>query len=373
MPWAAHEPSGLLAGFFVALGLYNVLAFFLYAQRSRLAFTLLAAVAAAFALDTSEAPLFAWMSVTAIACFAIAFLDLREYDVTFEWVLIGASLAAASFPLLARFAPERLTLLQIAWELLWLAQIIVFIAGLRATRRDYPGARFFVVGSIGAGAAALSGSLFGYGLAWQALWYAIALTDRMRASLEDEEIDVIPTHASRLQLQVLAELDALTGVPNRRAFDEHLDAEWERAQHSRGGVGLVMLDVDKFKDYNDKFGHVEGDVCLARIAKACSAALKRHGDFFGRYGGEEFAAIVATRSDEDLVVVAERMRAAVIEEAMEHPSNPDGIVTISLGTARLRPSAGGTPTDLITAADEALYAAKSSGRNCVRAMTLAKT
>ena len=374
MPWAAHEPSGLLAGFFLALGLYNLLAFFVWKQPASIVYAVVATVAAAFELDASESSLFAWMSVAATACFAIVFLDLREFDIVPEWILIGMSLAAAAFPLLSRFQPEQPTLQAFAWDLLWVTQVAIFVAGIRAMRRDYPGARFFVVGSVGATITAFSGMLFGYGLAWQAVWFTAALTDRMRALQEDEEtdVDVAPSHASRIQLQVLAESDALTGVPNRRSFDEHLEAEWSRALHAGTAMGLIMVDVDRFKDYNDRFGHVEGDVCLSRIAKACSGALKRHGDFFARYGGEEFAAIVATRSDADLAVVAERMRQAVSDDAMLHPTNANGIVTISLGTARLRPSPANTPTDLITAADEALYDAKASGRNCVRPMSFAK-
>lgn len=372
MPWAAHEPSGLLAGFFLALGLYNLLAFFVTKQPASIVYLAAAIVAAAFELDPSEAPLFAWMCVAAAACFAIVFLDLREFDLTFEWILVAFSIAGAAFPILVRFAPDQLDLQKTSWQILCMTQGVIFITGLRAVRRDYPGARFLVVGSVGAAITAFSGVLLGYGLGWEALWFTLALTDRMRASQEDEEIDVIPSHVSRVQLQVLAELDALTGVPNRRAFDEHIEAEWKRVPHAGVDLGLIMMDVDRFKDYNDKFGHVDGDVCLARIAKACSSSLKRHGDFFARYGGEEFVAIVVTRSDEDLRIVAERMRQAVSDEAMPHPTNPNGIVTISLGTARLRPSAQNTPTDLITAADEALYEAKSSGRNCVRSMSLAK-
>lgn len=370
MPWAAHEPSGPFAGFVLALGLFNLLTAFVLKQRARLVYAGVAALAFVYFSYPSENAFFAWVTVAATASFAIVFLDLPEYDAPFERTLIAGALASTAYPLAVRFAPGAATLQAVAWGLLVFTLLAIVAAGVRAQQRDYPGARFFIVGAAGACACAFVPNLFGAGLAWEALLMTAALTDRM-IEVADEEIDV-PKGVSRAALQVLAELDPLTGVPNRRAFDEHVEAEWERSLHSGGSIGLIMVDVDHFKDYNDRLGHVEGDVCLSRIAKACAGALKRSGDFFARYGGEEFVAIVATRSDGDLVLVAERMRRAVSDEGMQHPTNPDGLVTISLGTARMHPTPDGTPMELVAAADEALYEAKSRGRNCVRA-TFAQT
>jgi two-component system chemotaxis family response regulator WspR len=126
-----------------------------------------------------------------------------------------------------------------------------------------------------------------------------------------------------------------------------------------------MIDVDHFKEYNDTHGHVAGDLCLSKIAQVCAESMKRNGDFLARYGGEEFAGILVTQTDEDISIVAERMRAAVSDLAMPHPTNSGGIVTISLGTARMRPSPRENPLELVEAADSALYAAKSHGRNQV--------
>jgi len=211
--------------------------------------------------------------------------------------------------------------------------------------------------------------LYAIGVAWEALWLTVALADRMSAIVSEN----IELRTSRDELQVLAELDPLTGVPNRRAFDEHLQAEWSRAARAESPLGVIMIDVDHFKEYNDAFGHVAGDLCLTKIAHACAESLMRAGDFFARYGGEEFAGILMTQTDEDLNTVAERMRSAVAALALPHPTNPDRIVTISLGVARTKPRPGEDPTNLVEAADSALYDAKSNGRNQVRATLLATT
>src|SRR5208282_2205639 len=108
------------------------------------------------------------------------------------------------------------------------------------------------------------------------------------------------------ELEILAEVDPLTGIPNRRAFDEHLQAEWNRALRAGVSLGIIMIDVDHFKEYNDAFGHVAGDLCLTKIAQACASSMMRSGDFFARYGGEEFAGILITHTDENLSLVAER-------------------------------------------------------------------
>ena len=368
MPWVSGDRlSGLLAGFALALGLYNLVVWLILKQRPQLLFGGLALVAVAFFIDPSERALTAWVSISILAAFTVAFFDLPEYDGVLGRVIVVCALAAAAYPAIDRFASGDASLERIAWALLVITQLLVFVAAVRAMQRGFPGARFFAVAALGACASALSPDFFGIGLAWELLWGTVALADRASQADDEDEIDFIPSHLSRAELQVLAELDPLTGVPNRRAFDERIEAEWEHALANRASLGLIMIDVDHFKDYNDELGHVAGDVCLSRIAKACATSLKRSADFFARYGGEEFVAIVLTRKHEDVPFVAERMRQAVIDEAMPHPTNPQGIVTISLGTARFSPAVDGSPTDLIDAADAALYEAKSLGRNRVNA------
>ncbi|MGH7683801.1 MAG: GGDEF domain-containing protein [Vulcanimicrobiaceae bacterium] len=314
-------------------------------------------MAIGFYSDPPLAPLFNWMVLAVTAYFTVEFLRMREYDGAFAHVVLWSAIASVLYPLGLRFAGGESVLAEIGLGIVLLAALAIIAAGFRALGRSYPGARFFIVGSFG-------GLLFGFGFPWQALWFTIALADRVYATAGDNSREA---RVSNAELQILAELDPLTGVPNRRAFDEHLTAEWNRALLTGGSVGVIMMDVDHFKEYNDHLGHVAGDLCLSKIAQACAGALKRNGDFFARYGGEEFAAVLSTQNDENLVLVAERMRQAVVAEAMEHPSEPGGLATISLGTARMKPTREDTPMKLVEAADEAMYEAKARGRNCVRA------
>lgn len=169
------------------------------------------------------------------------------------------------------------------------------------------------------------------------------------------------------QLERYANQDSLTEVANRRCFDLTLDAEWRRAMRSGQPLALVMIDVDCFKQYNDLYGHREGDHCLRRVARAMSQALTRPGDFLARYGGEEFAAILPATDLEGARCIGERLRHAVAELNIPQ-QRPDGTgkVSISVGCGCMRPSANLTCYTLLQTADEHLYVAKHAGRNCVR-------
>lgn len=364
MPWGYHgQASGFLAGFLLAVCALNFLAYFIVRQRTLLIFAAANLIALAFFGDRSESSLFAWLFVAATAYFTVEFLRLREYDEKLGIAIIWLPILGASFPLLARFEAGSAVLVRSAWAIVALTSVAILAAGIRAFGRGYPGARFFIVGSLGGLVGLYWSDFFGLGFVWVGMWWTIALADRVYVTAADNPR---ATRVHNAELEVLAEMDALTGVPNRRAFDEHLNAEWERSLLTGASVGVIMLDVDHFKEYNDRLGHVAGDLCLSKIAHACATSLKRGGDFFARYGGEEFAAILSTQSDENLVVIAERMRQAVADEAIPHPTQPEGLVSISLGTARMKATLDGTPTELVAAADDALYDAKSRGRNCVR-------
>ena len=166
------------------------------------------------------------------------------------------------------------------------------------------------------------------------------------------------------ELAALARRDPLTGVANRREFDETLDAEWRRARRSRSPVGLVLVDVDCFKRYNDACGHQAGDGCLQAVARTLATVAHRAGDLVARYGGEEFAAIFPGLDREQVAAIAESMRRAVEHLAVPHPASPVGsVVTVSVGASSLRPQKGDTPATLIYDADVALYRAKAEGRN----------
>lgn len=167
------------------------------------------------------------------------------------------------------------------------------------------------------------------------------------------------------ELRRLTSLDGLTGITNRRHFDDTLNREWRRSMRQGAEFSVVMCDVDHFKEYNDRLGHQEGDDCLRKVAAALVAAMDRGGDLVARYGGEEFVAILPETSLAGAGIVAERMRDAVAALEIAHPGSPFGHVTISLGVASGVAMPETDPRQLITAADRALYEAKHAGRNCV--------
>ncbi len=167
------------------------------------------------------------------------------------------------------------------------------------------------------------------------------------------------------EMKNLATIDQLTGVANRRRFDEILDTEWKRAIRDATPISLLMIDADHFKSFNDRYGHVAGDDCLRGIAAALSAKPLRQHDLVARYGGEEFAAILPGAPAAAAEELAEQMRLSVLESCVTHEGNPTGCVTVSIGCASLVPAKGMSPAELIASADRALYLAKESGRNRV--------
>jgi diguanylate cyclase (GGDEF)-like protein len=162
-----------------------------------------------------------------------------------------------------------------------------------------------------------------------------------------------------------ARIDQLTGIPNRRSFDRTLDREWRRAERTRQPIGLLMVDVDKFKHLNDTQGHPAGDRTLKRIASILDARLHRATDFVARYGGEEFAVILTDTSPSDIKAIAESLRAAVAEARLPNATDIGPCVSISIGAALTRPAPPLVPSSLLSGADQALYRAKRNGRNRV--------
>ncbi len=166
-------------------------------------------------------------------------------------------------------------------------------------------------------------------------------------------------------LEELSLVDGLTGVFNRRYFDEHFEEERKRAFRMGHPLSVIMMDIDNFKAYNDNYGHGAGDECLQRVARALRENLPRSGDFVARYGGEEFVALLPCTEGEGALQVAERLREAVISLEIPHAYSPTaGVVTISLGVA----SSGvlASPEEaaaLLKRADQVLYRSKREGRN----------
>jgi two-component system chemotaxis family response regulator WspR len=167
------------------------------------------------------------------------------------------------------------------------------------------------------------------------------------------------------ELQKLAALDGLTGIANRRRFDETIRAEWQRALRNKKPLSLLLCDVDKFKVYNDALGHQAGDHCLKKVAAALTACLKRPADLASRYGGEEFALLLPDTGIDGAAQLAEACRAHVERMALEHPGEDSQVVTLSAGVASIVPTNHNKFEDLIASADKALYAAKDAGRNRV--------
>ena len=168
------------------------------------------------------------------------------------------------------------------------------------------------------------------------------------------------------RLERLSASDGLTGVANRRCFDQTLQREWSRLQRTKDPLSLIMCDVDFFKLYNDAYGHQGGDDCLKSVAQALQENARRGGDCVARYGGEEFAVIMPSTEEKNAVLVAEKIRQGVEQKDIPHmKSTVAPHVTLSLGVATIIPDDLETPESLIKRADEALYRAKSSGRNRV--------
>ncbi|MBK7327067.1 MAG: diguanylate cyclase [Propionivibrio sp.] len=167
------------------------------------------------------------------------------------------------------------------------------------------------------------------------------------------------------ELKRLTSLDGLTGIPNRRHFDEVLAREWRRAMRQGEELSILMCDIDFFKNFNDTFGHQKGDECLRQVANALADSLDRGGDLLARYGGEEFIAVLPGTTLEGASFIAAQMRQSICQLNISHPDTPFGKVTASFGVASAVAMPETDPLKIVGAADTAMYKAKKSGRNRV--------
>ena len=172
--------------------------------------------------------------------------------------------------------------------------------------------------------------------------------------------------SANLRLEALSGTDPLTGLANRRRFEPALGAAWRRATDEVAPVCVVMVDVDHFKRFNDRYGHLAGDDCLRRVAQAMASASPGPTDLVCRYGGEEFVLLAPGADEEEGLAVGERVRAAVAALALPHELSGTGRVSVSVGVAALVPGPADDPGDLVGLADAALYLAKNGGRDQVR-------
>jgi len=207
---------------------------------------------------------------------------------------------------------------------------------------------------------------------WQGITVAPAeYVEQLRHTLQSyrndnatlrQQVEVSEQQAERLV--ALSYEDALTGISNRRHFDNALGREWRRAIRSREPVALIMIDIDDFKPYNDHLGHPAGDACLQQVAGVLRHHTRRGGDLAARYGGEEFAVLLPGAGMEAACIIAERIREGVEQLRIEHPAAKAApVVTVSLGVAALVPMAGSDQQQLVQRADAALYRAKADGKN----------
>jgi GGDEF domain-containing protein len=225
-------------------------------------------------------------------------------------------------------------------------------------------------------------------LKWAAEFVPLAAAlDDMAGQLSAREQEL---RDSNNQLRELAQVDALTGLANRRSFNDRLASEWKLAIRLRQPIAVLMIDVDHFKLFNDLYGHVQGDACLRKVSgvlmagtraqaensiqapeAVCPSPLQRIGghsrkaDFAARYGGEEFAVLLPGADLEAALQIAERLRRGVENLLIAHGGASWGFVSISIGAASISPAERGSPQDVTEWADAALYQAKHQGRNRV--------
>jgi diguanylate cyclase (GGDEF)-like protein len=193
-----------------------------------------------------------------------------------------------------------------------------------------------------------------FGFCFIALSWLLAISLQQRAVVQAELIQ-------------LAGTDALTGLDNRRVLDSRIDEEWRRARRNGTSLSALFIDIDHFKRFNDTYGHARGDNALARVAECIESVIRRPGDIAARYGGEEFVVLLPNASSDGALRIAEKLRAAIERMGIAHTSSPYGVVTVSIGCMTSFACKGRDAVSLLSDADEALYIAKTSGRNRVTA------
>ncbi len=381
-------PELVLIGLIGGLGLFNGVLGIMLRERIYLRYSLaMGCFAVYLAADCEVAWSWIWPSLSLsypitvgglyclylllVISFARRFLDPGGLDRIWWRLVQGLWVVEAAFTALNTVDPNLLARAGLAAPLAPLLSGLVLCAilasGIAPWRRGQAGAGAYMLAFAGVACglpveilanqdviamSAWTDAAPGLGVAWEALLLAVAVGER-----------VLRLRSERDQLAALAVHDGLTALPNRRALDQRLADEWRRALRTHSRIGVVMIDVDCFKPYNDSFGHLAGDAVLVQVAGAARRALERGEDFLARYGGEEFVAVLPRASEADALAAAGRIRAAVEALGLAHAASPLGQVTVSAGVASTYPSHGGNALALLHAADGALYQAKRAGRN----------
>lgn len=213
-----------------------------------------------------------------------------------------------------------------------------------------------------------------YSMAIASATYSLAKKyDKARASISSQKVKLEDAYEEierqRDRLDTLSKIDGLTGIPNRRRFDEYLELQWQNTQRSGSPLSVIMIDIDHFKAYNDFYGHGGGDECLKKVALTLSETSKRPNDIVARYGGEEFVCLLPATDLDGAVKLADEMCENVRCLSLPHEkSSTAQFITISLGVSSMIPTKALSYKTLLEKADQALYNAKNDYRNCVRTL-----
>lgn len=261
----------------------------------------------------------------------VEFGTLADLAIALPFLLLVAMASRKPSPRRTAFPPRWFSLVVTAGSPLMLPGTLVVVSCTLLPRTMEAAAAGFVI------------AVLGYGLR--------NVLAQMRGIAEQDRLDQ------------LSRMDALTGLPNRREFDATLQREWARARRSGSAIAIFVIDIDHFKQLNDGLGHLAGDQRLREVAQEISSCLTRASDFVGRYGGEEFVAILPDVTQRDAQALAEKMRKAVAARSLTTPAAP-GVVTVSIGLAWTMGTAAAAE-HLVALADAALYRAKQRGRNRV--------
>lgn len=175
---------------------------------------------------------------------------------------------------------------------------------------------------------------------------------------------------ARGDLEVIAQTDSLTLMANRRCFDTALQKEWARAGRNNSSLAIILLDIDWFKQYNDHYGHLQGDECLKQVARVIGSSVNRAGDLAARYGGEEFVILLPETDLAGALAIAEKVRQSIVGTLIEHTASPVGNLTISSGAVAITPARNNEYKIALEQADQLLYSAKSKGRNRVEGRSI---
>lgn len=371
---------GFFTGFFIAIGAFNLWMFLSLRDRPLLDYATFMFLEAAttvigFGVLWQVLPPLSFLgreliydtaalgASVALGVFSIGFLRLSTRDRTaFYAVLLGIACSLSVYA--TDFFPS--TAIAFQWTLYATLAFYATLlyAGLRAVHAGMPIGRVYSIG-VACVILGYAVNMASYALPRQDLFvYAWQVGDALQALILAIAVaaSVQETRAENQRLTQLATRDGLTGVLNRRSFDQALDAAASRAIAEAKPLGVLILDIDHFKDYNDALGHQAGDEALRAVALTCGSCV-RTGDVFARYGGEEFAAIVPDATLDELQRIADRMCVALAQLGI--PRADGTRLTISVGGASGTPSSHRDAAEILHAADAELYAAKNSGRNRV--------